>query len=113
MDAAAIRAFSARSAAAGEALWRADVRLDGGEVFPAAITDPRSMPSLVPGGEIDQGELAVRIRKDVMPERPALQKKLEWKRPGDAAWRVAAWRISDVTGHDVDAVWLLKCEPWN
>jgi hypothetical protein len=113
MDPAAIRAFAASSATAGEALWLAEVRLDGGTPFPAAITDPRGAPSLVPGGENDQGELAVRVRKELMEERPALQQKLEWKRPEDAAWRVDAWRISEVSGHDCDAVWLVKCEPWN
>lgn len=113
MDPAALRAFAALSAAAGEDLWLASVRIDGGEPFPAAITEPRGLPSLVPGGQIDQGELAVRVRKAVMPERPALQGKLEWKRPDDAAWRVAAWQISEVIGHEVDAVWLIKCEPWN
>lgn len=113
MNSAALRAFAARSAAAGEALWLASARLDGGTPFAAAITDPRGMPSLVPGGEIDQGELAVRVRKDVLPERPALQRKLEWKRPDETAWRAKAWRIAEVTGNDCDAVWLLKCEPWN
>jgi len=113
MDPAALLAFSAQSAAAGEALWQASVRLDGGTPFAAAITEPRGTPSLISGGEIDQGELAVRIRKDVMPERPALQRKLEWKRPAETAWRVKAWRIAEVTGNECDAVWLVKCEPWN
>lgn len=113
MNPDALRVFAAQSAAAGESLWLASVRLDGGEAFDAAITDPRGTPSLVPGGEIDQGELAVRVRKDVLPERPARQRKLEWKRPDETAWRSQAWRIAEVTGNECDAVWLLKCEPWN
>lgn len=113
MDPAALRAFDAQSAAAGEALWLASARLDGGTPFVAAITDPRGTPSLVAGGEIDQGNLVVRVRKDVMAERPALERKLEWKRPGETAWRGKAWRIAEVTGNECDAIWLIKCEPWN
>lgn len=113
MNATDLRAFAAQSAAAGEALWLADTRIDGGTQFPSAITDPRGTPSLIPGGEIDQGELLVRVRKDILTERPALQKKLEWKRPVETTWRVKQWRIAEVTGNDCDAVWLIRCEPWN
>lgn len=113
MNADALRSFSEQSAAAGEALWLASVRIGGGPEFVAAITEPRGTPLLVPGGEQDQGELIVRVRKSIHPERPALQKKLEWKRPGEAAWRTQAWRTAEATGNDCDAVWLIKCEPWN
>jgi hypothetical protein len=113
MDPAALLAFSAKSAAAGEALWQATVRLDGGTSIAAAITDPRGTPSLIPGGEIEQGELIVRVRKAVLPERPALQRPLQWKRPTETAWRPEKWRIAEVTGNECDAVWIIKCEPWN
>lgn len=113
MNAAALLAFAAKSAAAGEALWLASARLNGGTPFDAAITDPRGMPTLVPGAELDQGELTVRVRKAIMPEKPALQLKLEWKRPAEAGWRTKAWRVAEVTGNDIDAVWVIKCEPWN
>lgn len=113
MDAASLLSFSAKSAAAGESLWLAIVRFDGADMFSAAITEPRGMPSLVLGGEIDQGELSVRIRKEVMPDRPSLEKKLEWKRPSENTWRVKVWRITEVISNDCDAVWLIKCEPWN
>jgi hypothetical protein len=113
MNSEALRAFAAQSAEAGEALWEAAIRLDGGAAMVASITDPRGMPSMIPGGEIDQGELMVRVRKTILPERPELQRKLEWKRPADTAWRATAWRIAEVTGNECDAVWLLKCEPWN
>ena len=113
MDAAALLAFSAQSAAAGEALWLADVRLDGGTAFSASITEPRGTPALVPGGENDQGELSVRVRKAVLSNRPGLQRMLEWKRPAETAWRSQKWRIAEVTGNECDACWLVKCEPWN
>jgi hypothetical protein len=113
MNAAAIKAFGEKSAAAGEGLWGASVRIDGGEPIDAAVTDPRGIPSLVPGGEIEQGELMVRVRKTLLPERPALHLKLEWKRPDETGWREKVWQIEEVTGNECDAVWLLKCQPWN
>ena len=113
MNAAAIRSFAEKSAAAGEALWLASVSIAGADAIDASITDPRGMASLVPGGEIDQGELMVRIRKTLLPDRPALHLKLQWKRPEEATYRVKVWQIEEVTSHDCDAVWLLKCQPWN
>lgn len=113
MDAASLLAFSAQSAAAGESLWLASVRLAGGTPFAASITEPQGQPSLVPGGELDQGTLHVRVRKSILPDRPALQLKLEWKRPPESTWRIKAWRIAEVTSNACDATWLLKCEPWN
>lgn len=113
MNAAALRAFAEQSAAAGEALWLADVSISGAEAIPAAITDPKGVPSMVPGGELEAGDLTVRIRKTVLLEKPALQQKLQWKRPEESTMRPAAWRIEEVTGTDADAVWTLKCTPWN
>ncbi len=113
MDAAALRAFSEQSAAVGENLWGAVIRIGGGAEMAASITDPRGMPELVPGGERDQGELMVRVRVSEMPERPALQGRLEWRRPEEASWRPAKWRVAEVTRHECDAWWLLKCEPMN
>lgn len=113
MNAASLRTFAAQSAAAGESLWMADVSLAGAEAIPAAITDPKGIPSMIPGAEIDQGELIVRIRKDILPEKPALHIKLQWKRPDESTWRAEAWRITEATGTEADAVWLIKCAPWN
>jgi hypothetical protein len=113
MNAAALLAFAEKSAATGEALWLASVSIAGAAAIDAAITDPRGVPSLIPGGEIDQGELTVRIRKTLLPEAPALQSKLQWKRPEEADYREKIWQIQEVTGADCDAVWLIKCIPWN
>lgn len=113
MNSASLLAFSAQSAAAGEALWAATIRINGGPELAAAITDPKGTPSLVSGGDIDAGELIVRVRKDILPTKPALQLKLQWKRPTETAWRPQKWRITEATSNDCDATWLIKCAPWN
>lgn len=113
MNASAVRAFAEKSAVAGEALWLALVSIAEADPIEAAITDPRGVPSLIPGGEIDQGELMVRIRKTLLPEAPPRESKLQWKRPEETNYRTKVWQIDEVTGADCDAVWLVKCIPWN
>jgi hypothetical protein len=104
MDAEDLQAFGEDAALVGEALWPATVTIDGVD-YPAEVPEPRARVLAGMGGDVLEAELVVRIRKSVLPDRPAKEKIIRYdgKR----------WAIREPTGNACDAVWTLRCESAN
>lgn len=105
MNARGMRRFADQMARAGEALKPCLVKI--GEVeYEAEARDLHVEAELEEGGEIEEGEMTVMIRKVVHPEKPAAEQALYH--------RGRRWWVKTVEGdEEMDAVWTLKCEVKN
>lgn len=103
MNAAALHRFGQRAAETGEALWPGEITFAGdARIYTAEVKEPRLTGVLEDGGEMEEGALMVKIRKDVHPGKPARDTVL--------THREKDWRIESVTGEeDASAVWVLTC----
>lgn len=101
MDADDLAEFGQRAALVGETLWPSSVVIDG-ETYACTATDPRLQFDLVDGGEMATGEqIIVRIRKELLPVKPAESTKLlKGSQP---------WVIRSVTG-ERGPVWVIRCD---
>jgi hypothetical protein len=102
MKAAAMRKFGELSARAGEALWPGIVTIAGKDYEATAVVQDL-VSEYIAGGQVEDGELLVRLRKDLLAEKPAL--KTELLHGGKK------WKVEKVEGEEeASAVWVLKCE---
>ena len=102
MNARGMRRFADQMARAGEALKPAVVTI-GGQDIECELRDLPVDGELEEGGEVEEGELTVFIRKAVLPEKPADEQPL--------IHRERSWWIKSVEGdEEMDAVWTLICE---
>ncbi len=104
MNADQVKAFGNRAAAVGEALWPGEVTIDGTS-YAAEVPTPRSSFDVEEGREVQRGRLMVKIRKDVLPERPAENQPLTY---GGEVW----W-IDSVREADLEDRWMIECSPRN
>lgn len=115
MKASNLRAFGERAAKVGEELWpSAGDGSEGGEglvkvagvPYQASVTAPKPGGIFSDGGETQEGELVVRIRKTFLATEPA--------RDCEVVYLGQKWQARRVGGKNaVDAAWVLHCEPWN
>jgi hypothetical protein len=112
LDASDFAAFSVQSAAAGQAMAGALVRI-AGNTYPATVPTPRLTDSLGNGVESRDGTLIARILISDLPTAPDPNQQLEWKRPTATAWEPVIWFIRTVTRSPIDVEWHLTCEPLN
>jgi hypothetical protein len=101
MNARQLLAFDQRSARVGEALWPCTITL-AGEEYPANAPPPRVLGTEGQGGVDFAADLMIRLRKEVLPDPPAIEQEVR------AHDRV--WFIRDVRSAETDAVWVLRCE---
>lgn len=100
MDRAGLEKFGAQAAAAGEALWGAEVSV-GGVTVQAEAPDPLEVPVLRNGREETMAERKVWIRKEVLPEKPGHGQEILI---GGEPWWVVGVKPT------LDGRWVLKCE---
>ena len=108
MNSTALLAFTARTAAAGAALWPAVVRIAGVE-YVATVPEPRILTGLISGTETGEGTLVARIAVAILADKPALNQELLWKRPADATWDTRAWWIDSAQRSPIDSEWVITC----
>ena len=110
MNKSSLDRFEVQSAATGENLWGATIQYLGAQ-YPAAITDPaRARWPLAHGGETEQADLVVRVRKAVMPSAPQRQTDLQWRRTPTDSWS-PIWNVE--TYEDTDTIWIIRCSVKN
>ncbi len=114
MNASQLTTFSARSADVGAALWPAVVLIASVE-SDASVTEPSKFQGeLIQGAEQALGTLVARVRKSILPDKPAAYQNLRWKRPAAGDWDTTIWWIEEVTGDNPsDAEWRILCSPKN
>jgi hypothetical protein len=107
MNAAALNKFGKQAALTGEALWPGDISFAGDpKTYRAEVKEPKLLGVLEAGGEVEEGELKVKLRKDVYAAKPARDTVL--------TYREKAWRIEMVEGEEeACAVWTITCEREN
>jgi hypothetical protein len=105
-------AFSSRTADVNASMFAAIIRISGVE-YPAAVPEPRVIPSLITGGEIMEGSLVARVKINDMATAPAENIGLLWKRPTDTTWKPETWWIQDVSRSPIDSEWVIRCGPKN
>lgn len=114
MNAASIAAFASQSAAAGAALWPAVIVLGNAtEEVPACVPEPRFEAILISGVEEISGALVARVKLTDLPDKPATQQALRWKRPGETGYRAQVWWIDQVKRSPLDSEWHIVCVPKN
>jgi hypothetical protein len=105
-------AFSSRTADVNASMFAAIIRISGLD-YPAAVPEPRVIPSLITGGEIMEGSLVARVKITDMATAPAENIGLLWKRPTDTTWKPETWWIQDVSRSPIDSEWVIRCGPKN
>jgi hypothetical protein len=111
MDADDLRAFDEDSAEVGEALWPGEIKLQGA-LYAVSAVSPR-VEQIVEGkgGGLCAGELVIRLRKAIHPERPKMNEFLEWTAADGVK---SEWQIRTVQGESPgSAFWMMRCEPKN
>ena len=74
--------------------------------YAASVTAPKPGGIFAAGGETEDGELVVRIKKAFLAIEP--------KRDCEVTYLGQKWQARRIGGKNaVDATWVLYCEPWN
>jgi hypothetical protein len=103
MDAASLKAFDGLSAKAGESLWPGSIAYAGEDYPCEVVREPVLIGEIVDGGETEEGDLVVRIRKAVLEDKP--------EREAVVTFKAKRFRIREVKGDEVaSACWLIECE---
>ena len=100
MNARALRKFKSQAAKAAEATWPGIVTI-GGKDYDCTVSMQEVEHERVLGGTIETGELLVRVRKELLAEKPALRSIIE---QGGRKWYVVR-----VEGEEeAEARWLIE-----
>jgi hypothetical protein len=100
-----LQKFAGRAGQVVEDLWR-DTVLIAGVQYQAAVAPASVRGEITEGGEVLRSEISVRVRKSLLPERPATGTQV--------VWRGRKYQLENPSaGNDNDAWHYLQCSEWN